>query len=79
MCGDGESDGNAMNESEEHLASIKLKDGDTIDFLRDHSNGSVSICRDGHRAVMPKATGLQAANMFALLEPLGIGTEFPDE
>ena len=59
-----------MTEPAEHLIRLRLKDGSAIDFLRTEDN-AVHVCNGDHRVVLPKATGQQTLDLFALLEPFG--------
>lgn len=58
-----------MNEPE-HLISLKLKNGKSIDFYRTE-NKEVQVCLDDHCVILPKATGRQTLDLFALLESFG--------
>lgn len=54
----------------EHLIRLKLEDGTSIDFLRTENN-EVQICHGDHCVFLPKATGQQTLDLFALLEQFG--------
>ena len=59
-----------MTEPSEHLISLKLQDGRTIDFSRT-ANNEVHVCRDDHCVVLPKASGKLTLDLLALLESFG--------
>ncbi len=61
----------------EHLVRINLKDGGAIDMHK--QDGDVTLSSDGHEVTIPHATGQQALDLYALLEPLGESVEFPEE
>lgn len=65
--------------AKEHLASIKLKNGDAIDYYRDLENGSISLCGKDHSVTLPALTGLQTTELFTILEAMGDHVEFPGE
>ena len=65
--------------AKEQLASIKIKNGDAIEFYRDLDNGKISLCGKDHCATLPALTGLQATELFTILEAMGEYVEFPDE
>ena len=54
----------------ERLARIKCKDGTYIEFTRDEKK-TVRVIHEGSEVVLPKATGMNTAQLFALLEPMG--------
>jgi len=54
----------------EHLIRLRLKDGSAIDFSRTEDN-TVHVSRGDHKVVLPKCTGQQTLDLFALLEPFG--------
>ncbi len=62
----------------DHLVRLKLHDGTFIDFRRTE-NSEVHVCRDDYCVILPHFTGQQTLDLLALLEPLGIIEEVPDE
>ncbi len=54
----------------EHLIRLRLKDGTAIDFRRTKNN-EVHICHGDHKVILPKCTGRQTLDLFALLDPFG--------
>lgn len=53
----------------EALVRIKLGDGSSIDMSREEAG--IKLCRQDHCVILPTATGEQALQLYALLEPLG--------
>ena len=62
---------------EEHLATVHLKDGSTIQFFRDEKD--VRIRHTDHAVLLPKATAQQTFDLLALFEIAGESVEFPEE
>ena len=54
----------------ERLLRITLKDGTYIDFNREE-NKCVKICKEGHCAIIPRATGQVTLDLISLIEPFG--------
>jgi len=54
----------------EHLIRLRLKDGSAIDFRRTE-NQEVHVCHGDHKVVLPRASGQQTLDLFALLETFG--------
>ncbi len=62
----------------ESLARFNMKDGSTVDMLRD-DKGTVQVCRGDHCVDLPGAPAKQALEMFALMDSLAKEVIFPDE
>ena len=52
------------------LVRLKMSNGTYIDFHRDENN-VVQVCNGDHCVILPKATGQQTLDLFALLESFG--------
>ena len=59
-----------MAEPAEHLISLKLEDGTSIDFSRTVKH-EVLISRGDHVVNLGKASGKRTLDLLALLEPFG--------
>ena len=62
----------------ERLVRITLRDGTFIDFMRE-SDKSIKVCKEGHCAIIPRATGQTALDLVSLMEPFGEIIEEGDE
>lgn len=60
----------------EHLVRFHLKNGEIIDMHREDTN--VIISGQYHQVTIPHATGQQALDLIAVLEPLGERVEYPE-
>jgi len=63
----------------EHLASIRLQNGDAVDFYRDHDKGGICISDKDSSVALPGATGEQAIELFSIMEAMGGTVELPEE
>lgn len=61
----------------EHLVRFHLKNDEIIDMHRE--DGDVILSNKHHQATIHHATGQQALDLYAFLEPLGESVEFPEE
>lgn len=61
----------------EHLARFHMPGGQTVDMHKDDND--ILIISEGHRVVVPHATGQQTLDWCALLESLGERVEYPEE
>ena len=61
----------------EHLISLKLEDGTSIDFRRTEDK-EIQVWHGDHCVKLPRATGQQTLDLLSLLEPFG-KMEEPDE
>ena len=62
---------------EEHLATVHLKDGSTVKFIRDGK--ALRIEGSDAQVALPKATGQQAFDLLNLFEAVGESIEFPED
>lgn len=53
----------------EHLLRFRLRSGELIDM--DRQDGNVILSNEHHRVIIPHATGKQALDLMAFLEPMG--------
>lgn len=66
-----------MDEQDEHLASIRLKDGSAVKFIR--AGKGLRIEGSEMEVSLPRATGQQTVSLFSLFEALGESVEFPED
>lgn len=62
---------------DEHLATVRLKDGSEVKFIRDGKG--LRIEGSDVEVSLPQATGQQAFDLLNLLEGLGGVAEFPED
>lgn len=62
---------------EEHLATVRLKDGSAVKFIRDGK--TVRIEGSDVEVSLPRATGQQAVSLLSLFEAIGESVEFPED
>lgn len=62
---------------DEHLATVRLKDGAEVKFIR--AGKGLRIEGPAGEVALPKATGQQAFDLFSLVESLGDSVEFPED
>ena len=62
---------------EEHLATIRLKDGAVVKFFR--AGKGLRIEAPDLDVSLPRATGQQAFDLFSLLESIGESVEYPED
>lgn len=57
--------------AKEHLLSLKLSGGQSLDFTRAEDKSLHITQDDGHELVIPKATGRQTLDLLGLLTQFG--------
>ena len=62
---------------DEHLATVRLKDGSTVKFVR--AAKGLRIEGPDAEVSLPKATGQQAFDLFSLVASLGESVEYPED
>lgn len=62
---------------DEHLATVRLKDGSAVKFVR--ARKGLRVEGPEGEVSLPKATGQQAFDLFSLVESLGESVEYPEE
>ena len=62
---------------DEHLATVRFKDGSAVKFIR--ANKGLRIEGPDQNVSLPKATGQHAFELFSLLESLGETVEYPED
>lgn len=62
---------------DEHLATIRLKDGSAVRFIREGKG--LRIEGSDVAVSLPRTTGQQAFDLFSLVESLGESVEFPED
>ena len=67
-----------MDKQDEHLATIRLKDGSEVDLIR-AGKGIRLEGSDGAEVNLPRASAQQAVDLMSLFEGLGGVAEFPDD
>ena len=62
---------------DEHLATVRLKDGSEVKFIREGKGLRIEGPEVG--VSLPNATGQQAFDLFSLVESLGESVEYPED
>mgnify|MGYP001617024315 FL=1 len=62
---------------DEHLATVRLKDGSAVKFVREGKG--LRIEAPDYKVSLPRATGQQAFSLFSLLESIGESVEYPED
>lgn len=62
----------------EHLLSLTLKDGGSIDFFRGE-NRDIHVCQEDYCMILKKGSGQVTLDLVALLEQFGSIKEKKDE
>ena len=66
-----------MAEQDEHLATVRLKGGSAVKFIR--AGKGLRIEAPEVDVSLPRATGQQAFDLFSLLESIGESVEYPED